>query len=153
MSVVIFFFSIVTCSSFRRWVKTSDELSSHVVSSKARRTEASKPTSTASHNPSIFSRISHIFSGSSGEATAEPSANAVPQGKSSKPRSYGFATKKLAFYTDKTSEDLYRYKNLSSDYMRSGSPTREENEEEDDASKTGPFSVAKKENDDKDPSK
>jgi len=70
--------------------------------------------------------------GSSDRAAPESEASAVE--KSAKPeeskRGYGFATRNVAFYTDKSSEDLYRYKNLSSNYMRSSSPTRKEDNED-----------------------
>ena len=54
-------------------------------------------------------------------------------------RAFGFATKNLALYTDKHSEDLYRFKNLSSAYMRSSSPTH--NDEEESATASGTTTI------------
>lgn len=53
-------------------------------------------------------------------------------------------------YTDKTSEDLYKFKNLSSDYMRSASPTREDEDDVEETNKSkAASSKSKKNTDDK----
>jgi hypothetical protein len=96
----------------------------------------------------MFGRLTRMFSGPANEASAEGGADAVPKEKAAK-RSYGFATTKLTHYSDKNSEDLYRYKNLSSDYMRSSSPTHEE-EEPAAIAGSGAFAIEKKDDDDKD---
>lgn len=105
--------------SSSRWNKASSDLNSHVVRAKAKKSAAGSPA--APPQPSIFSRLStRMFGGKPGEA-AEASAPA-----SESKRAFGFATKNLALYDDKNSEDLYRYKNLSSSYMRSSSPPRDD---------------------------
>ena len=86
---------------------------------------AEKPTG----SPSLFSRMSRLITGqgsSTSEAAAAPPTLALPAEGGKSKRSYGFATTNLAHYDDKNSEDLYRLKNLASDYMRGASPTREE---------------------------
>jgi hypothetical protein len=92
--------------------------------------------------------------GSSDRSAPESEATAVE--KSAKPeeskRGYGFATRNVAFYTDKSSEDLYRYKNLSSNYMRSSSPTREEEEDNEDKSTTA-SAIEKRDSDDEESDK
>ena len=133
------------------WDKASSDLRSHVVSSKAKKSsaptygrgQASKPA------PSIFSRVTRLITGSSGEPVAEEeeveasaSAAAAPK------RKYGFATSKLALHTDKGSEDLFRYKNFSSDRFRSSSPTGEENQTAT-ASGSASSTTSKKDEDDK----
>lgn len=133
-------------------------MNSHVLTSKARKTITSKPTSalppppSSAQSASLFSRISNTIFGASGDTSAETGASGVEKKTKSEEskRSYGFATKNLALYSDKNSEDLYRLKNLSSDYMRSSIPTRGEEEEEDKptgASSTGPFINVKEDND------
>lgn len=125
---------------YRRWNTASRELQSHVITSRSRKADASRHTtltSTAaaptspSTSSSIFgaitNRVSRFFSPSIKEDTSE--RNAIVPATASKPiskRSYGFATSNLSHFSDQHSEDLYRYKNLSSDYMREMSPTREE---------------------------
>lgn len=111
------------------WNKASGELNSHVVRSKAKKAAAAASSSAAppppSSSTSIFSRLStRIF----GARTDEAEEASKPPTESK--RAFGFATKNLALYTDKHSEDLYRFKNLSSSYMRSSSPTPNDNEEE-----------------------
>lgn len=112
-----------------RWNKASNELNSHVVSSKARK--AAAPRSSAAPPPppaatgSLFSRLStRMFGARSDESAATDSAKPSVESK----RAFGFATKNLALYSDKNSEDLYRFKNLSSSYMRSSSPTNDDDE-------------------------
>lgn len=75
----------------------------------------------------IGDRVSRLFTGSSksksgGHEASEQFATPKPHAK----RSYGFATSNLGNFSDQHSEDLYRYKNISSDYMRESSPTRDE---------------------------
>ena len=82
-------------------------------------------------SPSLFQRFTGIFSSpTSGTAegataSAERSTRSSKQHTKSK-RTYGFASSQLAQHSDRGSEDLYRYKNFSSEQMRSSSPTREE---------------------------
>jgi hypothetical protein len=124
----------------RRWNKASNDLQSHVISSRSRKSGAMRSTvaSTATHSSSppptsggsllgtIGDRVSRIFSGSRKETTSDRQL-AVPSttSKSHPKRSYGFATSNLSNFSDQHSEDLYRYKNISSDYMRETSPTRD----------------------------
>ncbi len=119
-------------------------MKSHVVSSKQRKT-----ASNSNKNPSLLGRISGMFSSATGQAPPESGASAAvdvrPTAVASK-RGYGFATSNLAHYTDKHSEDLYRFKNLSSDYMRQPSPTREEDQPAG-ASGTGSYIVKEPESD------
>ncbi|CAF1064942.1 unnamed protein product [Adineta ricciae] len=112
-----------------RWDKASSELQSHVASSRSRKM-AAKPAGTTS----LFSRMSRLITGQ-GSSTSEAAAASPPppspalalaaQGGKAK-RSYGFATTNLVHYNDKNSEDLYRFKNLTSEYMREASPPRNE---------------------------
>jgi hypothetical protein len=112
----------------RRWNKASNEMKSHVVTSKARKTAALKSSGAQTNqSPSIFSRLSSAMFGATTSEPTESGAGAAEKPK----RSYGFATRNLALYSDKNSEELYRYKNLSSSYMRSSSPTRDNDDEED----------------------
>jgi len=96
--------------------------------------------------------MSKVIFGASSDASPETGASTVE--KTNKPegskRSYGFATKNLRLYSDKNSEDLYRFKKISSDYMRSSSPTRDEAEEDKSvaASGTGAFAIEVKDSDD-----
>jgi len=95
--------------------------------------------------------MSTAIFGASSDAPPENGASAVE--KTNKPeeskRNYGFATKNLRLYSDKNSEDLYRFKNLSSDYMRSSNPTREEEEDKSAAaSGTGTFVIEENDSDD-----
>ncbi len=91
--------------------------------------------------------------GANSDAPAESGASGAAAAVEKKPksdgskRSYGFATKNLALYTDKNSEDLYKFKNLSSSYMRSSSPTREEEDKP-----TGTFAIQKRDSDNDDDS-
>jgi hypothetical protein len=100
-------------------------MQSHVVSSKAQKKSAAMRLSAAPTSgapPSLLGRLSTAMFGSRGSAATESASST-----SEKPnRSYGFSTQNAAIFTDKTSEDLYRYKNLSSSYMRSSSPDRDE---------------------------
>ncbi|UJR20810.1 hypothetical protein I4U23_023922 [Adineta vaga] len=114
----------------KRWNKASSDLKSHVATSKSRKVEAIKPGSKSNETPSLFSRMSRLITGQSASSSDAPASGAasslvLPSSVKSK-RSYGFATTNLAHYDDKNSEDLYRYKNLSSSYMRESSPPREE---------------------------
>ena len=134
----------------RRWDKASHELKSHVVSSKQRKAGASKAVSSSNQNPSLLGRISNIFSSATGQAASEDGARSTEGRSAAKSkRSYGFATSNLAHYDDKHSEDLYRFKNLSSDYMRQPSPTREEDKPAG-ALTTGSFNVKESDSDDDD---
>jgi hypothetical protein len=119
-------------------------LKSHVVSSKQR-----KAASSSNQNPSLFSRLSSVFSGATGQAPPESGASAAVDGRPpavKSKRGYGFATSNVAHYDDKHSEDLYRFKNLSSDYMRQPSPTREEDQPAG-ASGTGSYIVKEPDSD------
>ena len=109
----------------------------------------SAPSSTQS--PSLFGRLSRMISGASSEAPTEGGTDAVEAKKSStsSKRSYGFATKNLMLHNDKSSEDLYRYKNFSSEHMRSSSPKREEDESAN-ASNTGTFAIENRDDDNND---
>ncbi|CAF2827379.1 unnamed protein product [Rotaria sp. Silwood2] len=129
----------------KRWKKTSNVLNEHVVSSKPNKSSVSKTSSKSNESPSLFGRLSRIISGTTNEAASEGAASASSTANPPK-RSYGFATKKLALYSDKKSEDLYKFKNISSSYMRSSSPTHENNES-DDESNTGSSTVDKKDDD------
>jgi hypothetical protein len=138
--------------SFRRWNKASSELNSHVVTTTARKTSALRLAAPSSNPaPSVFGRISNaLFGASSAETEGSAGSSAIerkPKSEGSK-RSYGFATKNLALHTDKSSEDLYRFKNLSSDYMRSTEPGPKEEDEAAAASGTGAFTLEKKDSDD-----
>jgi hypothetical protein len=115
--------------SSRRWNKTSNDIKSHVVSSKARKAIVMKSSEQQTNqSPSILNRLSTAVFGSS---SSKPSDGEAKTSEKSTKRNYGFATRNLALYSDKNSEDLYRYKNLSSSYMRSSSPTRDDNDDED----------------------
>jgi hypothetical protein len=133
--------------SFRRWNKASNELNSHVVTTTARKTSALRLAAPSSNpSPSVFGRISNALFGAS-SAETEGSAGSSAIEKKPKQRSYGFATKNLALHTDKSSEDLYRFKNLSSDYMRSTEPAPKEEDEPAAASGTGAFTLEKNDSD------
>ena len=108
-----------------------------MVTSRSRRSDALRSTVAASPSPgsssSVFSsikdRASHLFSGKTKEDASERSAGVYSTpSKGNAKRSYGFATSNLSHFSDQNSEDLYRYKNISSDYMRETSPTRDEDE-------------------------
>lgn len=77
----------------------------------------------------IRNRIARIFSGSHATDSSENKA-IVPSttSRSASKRTYGFATSNLNNFSDQHSEDLYRYKNISSDYMRETSPIRDEHD-------------------------
>lgn len=82
-------------------------------------------------SPSLFQRFTGIFSSPTSGAPEGAAASAEGSVKSRKPqskskRTYGFASSQLAQHSDRGSEDLYRYKNFSSEQMRSTSPTRDE---------------------------
>ncbi|CAF0993277.1 unnamed protein product [Rotaria sordida] len=130
----------------KRWKKTSHELNSHVISSVPSKSSVSKSSTKPKEGTSLFGRLSRIVSGSTNETPSEEAASASSTIATPPKRSYGFATKKLALYSDKTSEDLYKYKNLSSSYMRSSSPTRE-GEDSDEESNTGSSTINKKDDD------
>lgn len=54
----------------------------------------------------------------------EEGALALPSSsRSTARRDYGFDSSKVSRFDDQHSENLYRYKNMSSDYMRETSPT------------------------------
>ncbi|CAF2515663.1 unnamed protein product [Rotaria sp. Silwood2] len=122
----------------RRWNAASSELQSHVITSRSRKADSVRHTPMASAAPpppsnsggSIFTtigeRVSRFFTGSSKEDASERKA-VVPSSTRASKRSYGFATSNLSHFSDQHSEDLYRYKNISSDYMRETSPTRNDN--------------------------
>lgn len=136
-----------TCFLFcRRWHKASNELQTHVVSSRARRTVTPKtavpialppppPPPAAirdtSSGGSVFgnlgNKVVRLFTGSTKGAATEPKTVAFPTASAdNSKRNYGFATSNLSLFSDQHSEDLYRYKNMSSDYMREESPPRTE---------------------------
>ncbi|CAF1422223.1 unnamed protein product [Adineta steineri] len=128
-----------------RWNKASNELQSHVITSKSRKPISSSVASNQSS--SIMSRVSRLFSNqSTAESGASASAALPPPPASKAKRNYGFATSKLAQYDDKNSEDLYRFKNLSSSYMRESSPPRDEDKPTG-ASNTGAFYVEEPDSD------
>lgn len=87
------------------------------------------PSSGGSILSTIGDRVSRLFTGSSKEKspTSGPSEHLVTP-KSRAKRSYGFATSNLGHFSDQHSEDLYRYKNISSDYMRESSPPRNDDD-------------------------
>lgn len=95
------------------------------------------PPVSSSSSESLFgaigNRVSRVFAGkttteSSNECAIVPTSTSRTPAK----RSYGFATTNLSHFSDQNSEHLFRYKNISSDYMREISPTREENVDDDD---------------------
>lgn len=95
----------------------------------------------SSESPGLFGRMKNLLTGASASASAGPAEEARSSiSTASKPsalgykRAYGFATSNLAHYNDKSSEDLYRFKHIGSDYMRQSSPTREEEEKPAEAS-------------------
>jgi hypothetical protein len=126
------------CFAFRRWNKASNELQSHVVTSRSRKAAAARnaPAPSSTSGTTIFGalgdRVSRLFTGGSKEETDEHQA-VVPASapRSHAKRSYGFATSNLSHFTDRNSEDLYRYKNISSDYMRETSPVRNNDDDDD----------------------
>ncbi|CAF3477823.1 unnamed protein product [Rotaria sp. Silwood1] len=129
----------------RRWNAASNELQRHVISSRSRKADALRHTPPASTSaaaalppPSksggsllgaIGDRVSRLFTGSNKEDASERNAVVLSSpSRSVSKRSYGFATSNLSHFSDQHSEDLYRYKNISSDYMRESSPTRDDNQ-------------------------
>ncbi len=146
---------------YRRWNKASNDLQSHVISSRSRKAVASKNTaatiaaSPSSSSGSIFGgitdRVSRIFSGTTREDASER-RDIVPStaSKSVSKRSYGFATSNVSNFSDQHSENLYRYKNISSDYMRETSPTRD-NDPPAITSGTNRSSARRTDNDDRPP--
>jgi hypothetical protein len=102
----------------RRWNKASNELQSHVITSRSRKADALSIVS---------KRASRPFSDETKEDATDRSAvvYSTPSRSAAK-RGYGFATSNLNNFSDQHSEDLYRYKNISSDYMRETSPTRDD---------------------------
>jgi hypothetical protein len=122
--------------NFSAWTKTSKELKSQVDSSAHQKMAMMRspvpvpPPPGAS--PSMFKRLTGLFTGSASAAPEAETASAKESDRSSKSkgkRSYGFASSQFAYYTDRTSEDMYRYKNFSSEQMRSSSPIREDSAE------------------------
>ncbi|CAF0934799.1 unnamed protein product [Adineta ricciae] len=129
----------------RRWHKASNDLQSQVISSRSRKAATSSQMSAIAAPPlpvaastssgeSIFgaigNHVSRIFAKkptteSSNECAIVPASTSRVLTK----RSYGFATTNLSHFSDQNSEHLFRYKNISSDYMREISPTREENDD------------------------
>ncbi len=120
---------------YRRWNKASNDLQSQVMTSRSRKAGALKSTAVESTRSSgsvfgaIGNQVSRLFSGSTKEGASESRA-VVPSSTSrnASKRSYGFATSNLSHVSDQHSEDLYRYKNISSDYMRESSPTRDDDQ-------------------------
>ena len=84
------------------------------------------PSSGGSILSTIGDRVSRLFTGSSKEKSPASEHFATP--KAHAKRSYGFATSNLGNFSDQHSEDLYRYKNISSDYMRESSPPRNDDD-------------------------
>jgi hypothetical protein len=125
----------------RRWNKASNELQSHVISSRSRKAAAPRSTAPSSGGSilgAISDRVSRLVTGRSKEEASEHQA-IVPATVSRTPakRNYGFATSNLSHFSDRNSEDLYRYKNISSDYMRETSPTRNDDDAEPAATSDG----------------
>jgi len=153
----------LNCFVCRRWNKASSELQSHVISSRSRKANTSRNTAASvaasippsSPSGSIFGalgdKVSRIFSGTPKEDASERRL-VVPSttSRNSSKRNYGFATSNLSHFSDQHSEDLYRYKNISSDYMRETSPTRENNLPAI-ASGSNPFAAERNDNDDQPP--
>ena len=133
------------CFFYRRWNKASNELQTHVVSSRARKAitprsvvpsvlpppPPSSSTEEKSSGGSVFNKVARFFTGSTKETSAEPKtvAFSTTTAENAK-RSYGFATSNLSLFSDQHSENLYRYKNISSDYMREESPPRQDDNTE-----------------------
>lgn len=92
----------------RRWDAASHELQSHVISSRAQRSPATRK----------------FFRERDRRDEAEEASASVSAKKSSR-RTYGFDSSKVSRYDDGRSENLYRYKNMSSSFMRERSPPRE----------------------------
>ncbi|CAF4635850.1 unnamed protein product, partial [Rotaria magnacalcarata] len=136
----------------RRWKKTSDQLNSHVVASKANRTPLPKASPQSGESPSLLGRISRLITGGAAGTSSTIGAAATEETKGASKRNYGFATKKLALYSDKNSEDLYKFKNLSSTYMCSESTRREEEDDEEDAERNTRSSRVDRKKDDKEES-
>jgi hypothetical protein len=68
-----------------------------------------------------------MSTGSNKESASEHNAVVPsPASRQAAKRGYGFATSNVSHYSDHHSENLYRYKNISSDYMRETSPTRDD---------------------------
>ena len=121
----------IEISLHRRWNKTSNELQSQVLSSRSRKKASPHGSAKAasSSGGSVLSRITRFVTGSK-KSDESADHDVVPSAPSRKTpaRSFGFATTKLSSYSDQNSESLFRYKNISSEYMREISPTREEDE-------------------------
>jgi hypothetical protein len=139
---------------YRRWNKASNELQSHVISSRSRKAVASRSTAATIAAPppssggsllgALGGRVSRLFSGSAKEGASEHQA--VVPAKTHTKRSYGFATSNLSHFSDRNSEDLYRYKNISSDYMRETSPTRNNDDDDQPAAASGGSRLATRRN-------
>lgn len=148
-------------NDFSFWSKASSDIKTRVDQTKRQKMAAKStmtpPTSAAA--PSFFNRLTQMFSGSSGEAAAsasvEPKAERSFASKPTAPaskKSYGFSSSNVRYQTDTASEDLYRYKNISSDLLETKTPYRDE------ASSTGSFhpavsTVLEKDDDETDESK
>jgi len=91
----------------------------------------SSSTEEKSSGGSVFNKVARFFTGSTKETSAEPKtvAFSTTTAENAK-RSYGFATSNLSLFSDQHSENLYRYKNISSDYMREESPPRQDDNTE-----------------------
>ncbi|CAF0832318.1 unnamed protein product [Rotaria sordida] len=147
----------------RRWNAASNELQTHVITSRSRKADALRHTTLASTSavpsppPSspggsllstIGDRVSRLFSGSSkGDASERKAVVPSTTSKGLSKRSYGFATSNLSHFSDQHSEDLYRYKNISSDYIRGTSPRRDDDQPAI-ASSTNRVATRRYENDD-----
>jgi len=134
---------------FSYWHKASDDMNSHVSRSRAAKKASQQQQSTGS--TSVFSRLSTAMFGS----RAEPSASAEQSATGAKSkRSFGFATRNLQWQTDKTSEDLYRYKNMPVDFASSAPAPNDEREDKPSAAvpkeTTQPFAIQPKQKNDSD---
>lgn len=110
-----------------------------------------RPSSPSSSGGSLLTsfgnRVSRLFTGSGKEKAMERQTDQhLEPPRSHAKRSYGFATSNLSNFSDQHSEDLYRYKNISSDYMRESSPTRDDHD--DDRLAAASRSVARKNSND-----
>ena len=84
----------------------------------------SHPTAAAA--PSLFSRVTSFITGSSTEAKPEEkSAEPGPRAAAASKKKYGFGQSNLLLHTDRTSENLYRLKNISADQMCSSSTSHD----------------------------
>ncbi|CAF0741925.1 unnamed protein product [Adineta steineri] len=121
----------------KRWNKASNDLQAQVNSSRSRKVLALKSSTPAIQaltsgssgfaSNAIGDHLSQPFSRLSSEEETDKSAVvSVVSSRNTPKRHYGFATSNLSHFSDQHSEDLYRYKNISSSYMRGTSPERDD---------------------------